>query len=238
MTTSNGNIFRVTGYLCGEFTGHRWIPLTNASGPERRCFIWSVPWINGWVNTREVGDLRRHHAHHDVIVMVFVYKGKISLPEPMLINTGDAVGSHHSTLREFLARSYIVWIYSSLCRYIHVYCWWGHYPRSFNVFFDLRPNKRLSKQWWGWWFETQSCPLWRQCNAILIFHSIPQHWNAIDCSDFLSGKAPIFILHTVNIMAADDLAMQGTRTSAAKVLIYISRIVPVSCICISILELS
>ena len=25
---------------------------------------------------------------------------------------------------------------------------------------------RLSKQWWGWWFETPSCPLWRQCNAI------------------------------------------------------------------------
>ena len=25
-------------------------------------------------------------------------------------------------------------------------------------------NKRLSKQWWGWWFETPSCPLWRHCN--------------------------------------------------------------------------
>ena len=23
--------------------------------------------------------------------------------------------------------------------------------RSFDVFFDLHPNKRLSKQWWGWW---------------------------------------------------------------------------------------
>ena len=26
MTSSNGNIIRVTGLLCGEFTGHRWIP--------------------------------------------------------------------------------------------------------------------------------------------------------------------------------------------------------------------
>ena len=26
ITPSNGNIFRVTGHLCGEFTGHRWIP--------------------------------------------------------------------------------------------------------------------------------------------------------------------------------------------------------------------
>ena len=36
--------------------------------------------------------------------------------------------------------------------------------RSFDVFFDLRLNKWLSKQSWGWWFETLSGPLWRQCN--------------------------------------------------------------------------
>ena len=32
--------------------------------------------------------------------------------------------------------------------------------RSFDVFVDLRLNKRLSKQSWGWWFETLSHPLW------------------------------------------------------------------------------
>ena len=37
--------------------------------------------------------------------------------------------------------------------------------RGFGVFLDLRLNKRLSKQSWGWWFETPSRPLWRQCNA-------------------------------------------------------------------------
>ena len=31
MTSSNGNIFHVTGHLCGEFTGPRWIPHTKAS---------------------------------------------------------------------------------------------------------------------------------------------------------------------------------------------------------------
>ena len=31
---------------------------------------------------------------------------------------------------------------------------------SFDVFFDLRLNKRLSKQLWGWWFEMLSRPLW------------------------------------------------------------------------------
>ena len=40
--------------------------------------------------------------------------------------------------------------------------------RSFDVFFDLRPNTRLSKQWWGWWFETLSSSLWRQCNVIIV----------------------------------------------------------------------
>ena len=38
--------------------------------------------------------------------------------------------------------------------------------RIFDVFFDLRPNKRLSKQSWGWWFETPSRPLWPHCNTI------------------------------------------------------------------------
>ena len=38
--------------------------------------------------------------------------------------------------------------------------------RSFDVFFDLRPNKRLSKQSWGWWFETLSHPLRRHRNDL------------------------------------------------------------------------
>ena len=36
---------------------------------------------------------------------------------------------------------------------------------SFDVFSDLRLNKRLSKQWWGWCLNTQSGPLWRQRNV-------------------------------------------------------------------------
>ena len=73
MTSSNGNIFRVTGHLCGEFTGPRWIP-----------------------------------AERPV-------------------------------------------------------------TQSFDVLFDQRLNKRLSKQSWGWWFDTLPRPLWRHCNVL---------WNA------------------------------------------------------------
>ena len=70
MTSSNGNIFRVTGPLCGEFTGHRWIPHTKASDAELWCFLRSAPWINCWANNRGAGDLRRHRVHYDVIIMV------------------------------------------------------------------------------------------------------------------------------------------------------------------------
>ena len=42
MTSSSGNIFRVTGQLCGEFTGPRWIPRTKASDAELWCFLWSA----------------------------------------------------------------------------------------------------------------------------------------------------------------------------------------------------
>ena len=35
-------------------------------------FSWICVWINGWVNNREAGDLRRYRAHHDVIVMCYL----------------------------------------------------------------------------------------------------------------------------------------------------------------------
>ena len=43
MTSSNGNIIRIIGHLCGDFTGHRWIPLTKASDSELWCSFSSAP---------------------------------------------------------------------------------------------------------------------------------------------------------------------------------------------------
>ena len=43
--------------------------------------------------------------------------------------------------------------------------------RGFDVFFDLRLNKRLSKQSWGWWFETPSRILWRHSNGCLPLYT-------------------------------------------------------------------
>ena len=54
--------------------------------------------------------------------------------------------------------------------------------RSFDVYFNLRPNKRLSKQLWGWWFETQSRPLWRYRNGILFTQCPASTWRTVFCS--------------------------------------------------------
>ena len=67
--SSNGNMFRVTGHLCGEFTGHRWIPCKKASDAELWFFSLICVWIYGWENNREAGDLRRYRVHFGVIVI-------------------------------------------------------------------------------------------------------------------------------------------------------------------------
>ena len=70
MTSSNGNIFRVTGLSCGELTGHRWIP---RKGQWRRALRFSIcTWINRWVDNREDGEMRRDRAHYDVTVMILL----------------------------------------------------------------------------------------------------------------------------------------------------------------------
>ena len=43
--------------------------------------------------------------------------------------------------------------------------------RSFDVFFDLPLNKRLSKQSWGWWFETPSDSLWHHYNDQILYRN-------------------------------------------------------------------
>ena len=69
MTWLNGNIFRVTGPLWGESTGHRWIPLTKASDAELWCFLWSGP-EQTVEQTNDMCNLRRHRVHYDVSVMM------------------------------------------------------------------------------------------------------------------------------------------------------------------------
>ena len=53
--------------------------------------------------------------------------------------------------------------------------------RTFDVFFDLRLNNRLSKQSWGWWFETPSCSLWRHCNMMPYWPVSDLHQHCFWC---------------------------------------------------------
>ena len=65
MKPSNGNIFRVTGHLCGSS------PVTGefpAQRPVTRSFDVFFD-LNGWISNRKAADLRSHRAHYDVIVM-------------------------------------------------------------------------------------------------------------------------------------------------------------------------
>ena len=86
MTLSNGIIFRVTGPLCGEFTGHRWIPRTKASDAVTGEFPAQRPVTRSFdvffdlrlhkrlsKQSWEADDLRRHRAHYDVIVINKTY---------------------------------------------------------------------------------------------------------------------------------------------------------------------
>ena len=54
--------------------------------------------------------------------------------------------------------------------------------RGFDVFFDLSLNKRLSIQWWGWWFETFSRPLWshRNDSTTVTSHELCKSWRSHD----------------------------------------------------------
>ena len=75
--------------------------------------------------------------------------------------------------------------------------------RSFDVFFDLGMNKRLSKQWWGWWFETTKGPLWRHCNVWCggIIMTNP-------CGDELKERQMLEVnLHTKYILLASTICI-------------------------------
>ena len=63
--------------------------------------------------------------------------------------------------------------------------------RSFDVFFDLRLNKRLSKQPWGWWFETPEWSLWRHHNVFVLT------WFMIAASQALS-KSKVMLQYCCN----------------------------------------
>ena len=93
MTSSNGNIFHVTGHLCGEFTS----PPRGVNSPHKGhwcgalMFSLICVWINGWVNNRQAGDLRRCRTNFDVIVMKPCAHFKRYRVSPALSSSGEVL---------------------------------------------------------------------------------------------------------------------------------------------------
>ena len=147
MTSSNGNIFRVIGHLCGEFTGPRWIPRTKASDAELWCFF----------------DLRLNKRLSKQLwglCSPVFHDRNLELSQPDT-NLGIRISMMTSS------NGNIFRVTGHLCGEFAGPRWIPRTKASdaeLCCFFDLRLNKRLSKQSWGWWFETRSRPLWRHRN--------------------------------------------------------------------------
>ena len=112
--------------------------------------------------------------------------------------------------------------------------------RNFDVSFDLLMNTRLSKQWWGWWFETPSCPLWCHCNEKTMIRvcgnyvqaTSPNGTNTAHCSSpstrSLASLLYIFIDHDLfkdvhyNDAIMDAMASQITSLTIVYSSVYSS----------------
>ena len=100
-----------------------------------------------WTNIQVDVDLRRHGAHVTLLYLcdVFIHSALWSLQMETFSALLAICAGNSPVPGEFPAQRPVT--------------------SSVDVFFDLRLNKRLSKQSWGWWFETLSCPLWRHRNG-------------------------------------------------------------------------
>ena len=134
-------------------------------------------WANGWANHRAADDLKLHCTHYDGSVMIFMY----SLLCPSLskyVDYRSILGSRQNTVSYNMMTSSNGNIFRVTGPFCGEFNGPGEFPTqrpvtwNFDVFFDLLLNKRLSKQPWGWWFETLSWSLWRHCNDNAMFSRV------------------------------------------------------------------
>ena len=99
--------------------------------------------------------------------------------------------------------------------------------RSFDVFFDLRLNKRLSKQSWGWCFQTLSRPLWRHHDQ----HRLHTLWpgDAMWCQTLWSLLVQVLTWHLISeklnsVVSADLFPINSCGTVFNEILLDIQRV--------------
>ena len=164
MTSSNGNIFRVTGPLCREFTGP-------GEFPAQRPVTWSFDIFFDLRPNKRLSKQSWGWWFLTLLCPLWRHSNASSWAANWTPGT-------RVSWRDILLRVYALMMTSSNGNIFRVtgplcgeFTGPGEFPtqrpvtRSFDVYFDLRLNKRLCKQSWGWWFETLLCPLWRHSNA-------------------------------------------------------------------------
>ena len=98
--------------------------------------------------------------------------------------------------------------------------------RSFDVFFDLRLNKQLSKQSWGWWFETPSRSLWRHCNGDIrsVFLLQSEYSRSILTSNRIFKEQPNNIRIILITFKVQSMRVGVKKSTIYKNIIWIIRI--------------
>ena len=79
--------------------------------------------------------------------------------------------------------------------------------RSFDVFFNLLLDKRLSKQSWGWWFETPSRSLWRHCNEER--EKTPPHTRGVWLRSCAVMKFTVYIMRFSTVSVTDFIQINN-----------------------------
>ena len=132
-----------------------WFVISMSNIPTKLCLIYKMS--KYYRNTFPdffaflAGDCETGQTHHDpdsenMECMMTLSNGNIFCITGLLCGNSLVTG-------EFPAQRPVTW--------------------SFEDFFDLHLNKRLSKQQWGWWFEMPLWSWWRHCNDVFILISTP-----------------------------------------------------------------
>ena len=101
---------------------HRW-----RRGLWRRALMFSLlcTWINGWVNNRAAGDLRRHRAHYDAIVMNIGPEALASWKSVHLLET-----LFHLYIMEYVLL--LLLLFAKICWPPDPHCFWDWFENRIN----------------------------------------------------------------------------------------------------------
>ena len=86
---------------------HRWPANSPLKGQWGGALMFSLicAWINGWVNNREAGDLRRHRTHYDATVMWSVFHNQ---PITFYLGEWRSYAPHPSSDKDSMVEVFMV----------------------------------------------------------------------------------------------------------------------------------